>query len=589
MALIDKKVSEIYAGRDISSLSDTPSKDGMSASELKARFDQLNKEVIPNYNDLIDELITDFADIETGKINSDGSESNIDEIQFDVAQTDTPSGEGAIVYNADEKTFQGGLGNGVVGDFFRETFYPKCKNNDTVTINNGDFVMYDGTSGASGVVLVKKASTNLVLAGMGMGIATETISTGQSGNITWFGLVRGINTTGSTVGETWVDGDILYNSGTVVGGLSKTKPVAPKPAIMVAVVHRSHATTGQLLVRPMYFPNLTQLSDVYTSSIANGDAYIWNSSNARFENVPVYSKAQVDSALSANSTADRARANHTGTQSADTLTDGTINKAYLATERTKLAGIETGAEVNNISDVNATDLTDGGETTLHKHDGMYYTESELNTGQLDSRYYTKTQVDSIVSSMYEYKGSVATYEDLPTSEQSIGDTWNVEYNGHNFAWNGTDWDDLGGVSVGVTHFEELLDVPEYTGNAGKVPKVNGAESGLEYFEVVEKTSSTGSAKMPYGTTAERPSVVQVGHMRFNTDLNAVETYNGSQWLTSAGQMLGNAVTKAISYNAQTIAENITIPATYNASSVGTITIEDGYTVTLEDGAVWVII
>jgi len=33
------------------------------------------------------------------------------------------------------------------------------------------------------------------------------------------------------------------------------------------------------------------------------------------------------------------RAHHTGTQSADTLTDGTTNKAFLATERTKLAGI----------------------------------------------------------------------------------------------------------------------------------------------------------------------------------------------------------------------------------------------------------
>jgi len=33
----------------------------------------------------------------------------------------------------------------------------------------------------------------------------------------------------------------------------------------------------------------------------------------------------------------------------------------------KLGGIEAGAEVNNISDVNATGLTDGGETTLHSH------------------------------------------------------------------------------------------------------------------------------------------------------------------------------------------------------------------------------
>jgi hypothetical protein len=42
-----------------------------------------------------------------------------------------------------------------------------------------------------------------------------------------------------------------------------------------------------------------------------------------------------------------ARANHTGTQSADTLTDGTTNKAFLATERTKLSGIATSATAND--------------------------------------------------------------------------------------------------------------------------------------------------------------------------------------------------------------------------------------------------
>lgn len=49
--------------------------------------------------------------------------------------------------------------------------------------------------------------------------------------------------------------------------------------------------------------------------------------------------------------ADRARANHTGTQSADTIIDGTTNKAYTATEKTKLSGIETGAQVNVVTSV----------------------------------------------------------------------------------------------------------------------------------------------------------------------------------------------------------------------------------------------
>lgn len=43
----------------------------------------------------------------------------------------------------------------------------------------------------------------------------------------------------------------------------------------------------------------------------------------------------------------RDRSTHTGTQSADTLTDGTTNKAYTATEQTKLAGIATGATANS--------------------------------------------------------------------------------------------------------------------------------------------------------------------------------------------------------------------------------------------------
>ena len=44
--------------------------------------------------------------------------------------------------------------------------------------------------------------------------------------------------------------------------------------------------------------------------------------------------------------ADRNRANHTGSQSADTITDGSTNKAYTAAEKTKLAAIAAGATAN---------------------------------------------------------------------------------------------------------------------------------------------------------------------------------------------------------------------------------------------------
>ncbi len=54
----------------------------------------------------------------------------------------------------------------------------------------------------------------------------------------------------------------------------------------------------------------------------------------------------VDGRITTSSAEDRDRANHTGTQSADTLTDGTTNKAFTAAERTKLGGIAVGATAN---------------------------------------------------------------------------------------------------------------------------------------------------------------------------------------------------------------------------------------------------
>ena len=56
----------------------------------------------------------------------------------------------------------------------------------------------------------------------------------------------------------------------------------------------------------------------------------------------------VESVSGAQNKADaaKARSTHTGTQSADTLTDGATNKVFVAAEKTKLAGIATGATAN---------------------------------------------------------------------------------------------------------------------------------------------------------------------------------------------------------------------------------------------------
>lgn len=52
---------------------------------------------------------------------------------------------------------------------------------------------------------------------------------------------------------------------------------------------------------------------------------------------------------------------------------------------------------------------------------------------------------SDITNMYKYKGSVATASLLPSSGQTVGDVYNVEANGMNYAWNGTEWDALGEI------------------------------------------------------------------------------------------------------------------------------------------------
>lgn len=57
-----------------------------------------------------------------------------------------------------------------------------------------------------------------------------------------------------------------------------------------------------------------------------------------------------------------------------------------------------------------------------------------------------------LATVYKYKGSVETYADLPTSGQQVGDVWNIETAdpdhgikaGDNVAWDGAQWDTLGG-------------------------------------------------------------------------------------------------------------------------------------------------
>lgn len=93
-----------------------------------------------------------------------------------------------------------------------------------------------------------------------------------------------------------------------------------------------------------------------------------------------------------------------------------------------------------------------GEVTTHTHDTRYYTKDQTDANikvvadDLANNYYNKSQVDSKFTSVYIFKGSVDTVEDLPTEGNIIGDVWNVRKNDTNYAWTSEGWDALGGTA-----------------------------------------------------------------------------------------------------------------------------------------------
>lgn len=69
-------------------------------------------------------------------------------------------------------------------------------------------------------------------------------------------------------------------------------------------------------------------------------------------------------------------------------------------------------------------------------------EAETLAGYGIKDAYTKDEIDGKIASVFHYKGSVASHDVLPSADNVIGDVWNVEDTGANYAWTGSAWDKL---------------------------------------------------------------------------------------------------------------------------------------------------
>lgn len=155
---------------------------------------------------------------------------------------------GTLSYNPAEDTLDLQHLNGVLQQVGFET-YMRVSNDTGVTIPNGSVVAFAGVSGEIKVApyIADGTVPELYL----VGVTTFDMADGDTGPVTTYGKVRGVNTTGVPASETWLVGDILYASPDTPGGLTKVRPTAPNVVISVAAVLQVGTDDGEILVRPV--------------------------------------------------------------------------------------------------------------------------------------------------------------------------------------------------------------------------------------------------------------------------------------------------------------------------------------------------
>lgn len=209
-----------------------------------------------------------------------------------------------------------------------------------------------------------------------------------------------------------------------------------------------------------------------------------------------------------------------------------------------------------------------------------------------------------LTTVYQYKGSVATYADLPTTGQKVGDVWNVETAdpdhgikaGDNVAWDGAQWDTLGG-NHDLSGYAQLNSANTFTASntfRANIAVSNGTAAGSQGQIVLGVKPSTATIQaniissttgaLNYIATENTGHYFKIGNNTASTSITtnksetAILSHNTFEFarITNVGvaKWLGNANTATKLETARTIngvAFDGTKDITIEASGGGDVT------------------
>jgi hypothetical protein len=185
-------------------------------------------------------------------------------------------GVGAMRWNSDDGTLDLGLKGGNVTLQLGQELVQPVKHATNGGLDNGKVVYITGSSGDNKTVLYARANNEATSTNT-LGLMTETVTGGNKGFCTTFGLVRNINTSNLT------EGGAVWLSKDTAGAMTAVRPEAPNHGVFIGFCVRKHASTGVIFVNVQNGYELNELHNVYAPSPTNGQVLTYVSGNSRWE------------------------------------------------------------------------------------------------------------------------------------------------------------------------------------------------------------------------------------------------------------------------------------------------------------------
>jgi hypothetical protein len=182
-----------------------------------------------------------------------------------------------------------------------------------------------------------------------------------------------------------------------------------------------------------------------------------------------------------------------------------------------------------------------------------------------------------------------TIEPLATSATQPGDNVSTLTNDAGYLTSFTETNDLTAAVTWANVPDANITQSSVTQHQAALSVTESQISDLGTY--VTKTSATGSAEIPSGTTAQRDVSPSAGYLRFNSTDTSFEGYDGSAWgaIGGGGGASGGGSDAIFYENGQTITTSYSITASTNAMSTGPLTVNSGVSVTVPSGSRWVVL